>query len=62
MFLHATPIWYPNTSPSNIAKLQVIQNQALRIATGCVKMTPIGHLHTETKTLPVNDHLSLIST
>ena len=62
IFLHAAPIWYPNTSPSNIAKLQVIQNQALRIATGCVKMTPIGHLHTETKTLPVNDHLSLIST
>ena len=62
LFLYAAPIWYPNTSPTNISKLQTIQNHALRTASGCVKMSPIEHLHTETKTLPVNDHLSLLST
>ena len=31
------------------------------IATGCVKMTSIDHLYEETKMLPVEDHLSLIS-
>ena len=36
-------------------------NAAGGIATGCVKMTSIDHLHEETKMLPVQDHLSLIS-
>ena len=57
---YAAPIWYPNASPSNIQKLQSLQNSALRIATGCVKMTDPHHLHTETQTLPVSDHLSLL--
>ena len=50
-----------NTSPSLVQKLQAIQNSALRIATGCVKMTSIDHLFEETKMLPVQDHLCLIS-
>ena len=51
-----------STPPNNlIQKLQTIQNSALCIATGCVKMTPIDHLHEETKMLPVQDYLSLIS-
>ena len=53
MYAYAAPIWITNTSPSLIQKLQTIQNSALRIATGCVKMTSIGHLHEETKMLPV---------
>ena len=61
LFMYAAPIWFPNTSPTNINRLQTLQNTALRIATGCVKMTPIGHLHAETKLLPVSDHLSLLS-
>ena len=60
LFTYAVPIWYPNTSPTNINKLQTLQNSALRIATGCVKMTDPHHLHTETQTLPINDHLSLL--
>ena len=62
LFLYAAPIWFPNTSTSNINRLQIIQNSALRIATGCLKMSPIQHLHSETKVLPVQEHLSLICT
>ena len=49
--MYAAPIWFPNTSPSLIQKLQNIQNSALRIATGCIKVTSIDLLHEETKTL-----------
>ena len=48
------------TSPSLTQKLQTIQNSALRIATGCVKMASIDHLHEETEMLPVQEHFSLI--
>ena len=37
----------------SLKKHQTIQNPALRIATGYVKMTSIDHLHKETKMLPV---------
>ena len=60
LFTYASPIWFPNSSPSSIQKLQTIQNSALRIATGCVKMCPTDHLHAETHVLPVKDHLSLL--
>ena len=59
--MYAALIWFSNTSPSPIHKIQTIQNSALRIATGCVKMTSINYLHEESKMLPVQDHLSLIS-
>ena len=61
LFMYATPIWFRNTSPSPIQKFQTIQNSALCITTGCVKMTAINHLQDETKILPVQDHLSLSS-
>ena len=51
----------PSTSKYLIHKLQNIQNSALRIATGCIKMTSIDHLHEETKMPPIQDHLSLFS-
>ena len=51
----------PDTSPSLIQKLHNIQNSALRIDTGCVKMTSIDQLHEENEMLPVQDHFSLIS-
>ena len=37
--MYVALIWFPNTSPSLIQKLLTIQNSALRIAIGCVKMT-----------------------
>ena len=60
LFMYAAIIWFPTTSPSPIQKfLQTIQNSALRIATSCVKMTSIDY--EENKMLPVQDHVSLIS-
>ena len=59
--MYAALIWFPNNSYL-IQKLQNIQNYALRIAIGCVKITQIiNHLHEETKMIPVQDPLSLIS-
>ena len=58
--MYADPIWFPNTSPSLVQKLKTIQNSALCIATGCVKMASIDHLHEETEMLPAQDYLSLI--
>ena len=42
-----------------INKLQVMQNAALRTATGCTQDTNIQHLHDETLTLPIHEHLQL---
>ena len=61
LFMYAALIWFPNTSPSLIQKLQTIQNSALHITTDCVKMISIDHLREETKMLPVQDHLSRIN-
>ena len=60
IFTYAAPIWLPNASSSAIAKLQSIQNSALRIATGSHKMASVSHLHSETEVLPVTNHLSLL--
>ena len=62
LFTYAAPVWFPNAKSNSIKKLQVIQNSALRIATGCVKMTALDHLHAETKTLKVDEHLRMLCT
>ena len=56
---YAAPVWFPGASRTAIGKLQVVQNAALRVATGCLKMSPISHLHAETKVLPVSESLDL---
>ena len=61
LFTYASPIWFPYTSSTNISKLQRVQNAACRIITGSVKLSAESHLHAETKMLPVQDHLSLLS-
>ena len=40
-------------------KLQIVQNTALRIATGCTHDTNTQHLHDETNVLPIHQHLQL---
>ena len=47
---------------THVETLQRVQNAALRIATGCTKSTPIGHLHAETKVLPMREHLNMRGT
>ena len=59
---YASTAWYPLTSTSNRDKLQIIQNKALRIITGCLTTTHIQHLHDETKILPIKNHLDMIGT
>ena len=61
LLTYASPIWFPYISTSNTTKLQRVQNAALRIATGSVKASAESHLHAETKMLPVQYHLSLLS-
>ena len=52
---YASTVWSPIVSHTNLNKLQITQNSALRLATGCTKDTNIQHLHEETKVLPLKD-------
>ena len=56
---YASSIWLPLASSTSINKLQVMQNAALRTATGCTHDTNIQHLHDETLILPIKEHLQL---
>ena len=54
-------LWSTNARDTSLGKIQRTQNEAIRIITGSHKMLSIDHLHSETKMLPVEDHLSLLS-
>ena len=56
---YANTVWSPIISHTNTQKLQTIQNTALRTITGCTLDTNIQHLHSETLTLPIQEHLKL---
>ena len=56
---YASSVWSPIASSTSINKLQVMQNAALRTAIGCTQDTNIQHLHDETLTLPIHEHLQL---
>ena len=56
---YASSVWSPIDSSTSINKLQVMQNAALRTATECTQDTNIQHLHDETLTLPIHEHLQL---
>ena len=58
---YAAPVWSPNLHDTNYRKIQYTQNEALRIATGCHKMSNIDHLHTEAEMLKVKEHSELLS-
>ena len=51
--------WNPIISNSNIKKLQIIQNTALRITTGCTRDTNTQRLHDKISVLPMGTHLKL---
>jgi hypothetical protein len=58
---YAAPVWTPNVSDSRWNELQAAQNNALRCATGCHRITSTEHLHQECKMLPVKEHNHLLS-
>ena len=57
---YAAPVWSPNLHDANYRKIQYTQNDALRIATGCHKISSIDHLHTEAEMLKVKEHSELL--
>ena len=61
IFSYAAPVWYPNASRTSIQKLQTIQNSAIRVATGCLMMSSIDHLHMEAELMTVREHLDMLS-
>ena len=58
---YATPVWNPIISESRWEDLQRVQNQALRVATGCYLKSDIDHLHVETKVLPLRQHSTMLT-
>ena len=58
---YAAPVWSTNLRDTNYRNIQYTQNEALRIATGCHKMSSVDHLHVEAKMLKVREHSELLS-
>ena len=56
---YASSLWSPLASSANINKLQVMINEALRTAIRCTQDTNIQHMHDETLTLSIHEHLQL---
>ena len=56
---YANTIFYPIASDTQIHKLQIIDNTAKRIITGCTNDTATTHLHNETHMLPIKQHFKL---
>ena len=53
---YASPVWSPVIRDTHWTRLQSIQSQALRIASGCLSMSAIEHLHSECMVMPLRDH------
>ena len=58
---YAVPVWSTNLHDTNYRNIQYTENEALRIATGCHKISSVDHLHVETKMLKVREHSELLS-
>ena len=58
---YAAPVWSTNIRDTNYRNIQYTQHEALRIATGCHKMSSVAHLHVEAKMLKVWEHSELLS-
>ena len=56
---YAAPVWSTNLCDKNNRNIQYTQNEALRIATGCHKMSSVDHLHVEAKMLKVREHCTV---
>ena len=60
VFSYAAPVWFSTVSTESIKLLQVIQNAALRIATGCHQRASVVHLHAETHLFRVEQSLEIL--
>jgi hypothetical protein len=60
VFSYAAAVWFPNCKPSNLEKLQFIQNMAMHLITGCHKASSIDHLLAVTKMIRVSEHLGML--
>lgn len=58
---YGCPVWFPNCAKSNVQLLQRVQNQALRTATGSLKISSEDFLHADTKILPVAEHNTMLT-
>ena len=58
---YAAPVWSTNLRDTNHRNIQYTQNEALRVATGCHKMSSVDHLHVEAKMLKAREHSELLS-
>ena len=58
---YAAPVWSTTLRDTNYRNIKYTQNEALRIATGCHKMSSVDQLHVEAKMLKVREHSELIS-
>ena len=58
---YCAPIYTPYITDTHWQRLQRTQNTALRLITGCHRMTHIPDLHRETNLLPVKEHNYLLS-
>ena len=58
---YCSAVWTPSLKDTNWCRLQLAQNSALRIATGCLKMADVIERHQEARELPVRQHNELNS-
>ena len=58
---YARPVWSTNIRDTNYRHIQYTLNEALRIATGCHKMSRVDHLHVEAKMMKVEERSVLLS-
>ena len=56
---YGSSVWGPVASATSLQKAQVVQNRALRVATGHTRDTNVVHLHDETAVLPLKEHIKM---
>ena len=59
---YTAPVWSTNLRDTNYRNIQYTQNEAVRISTGCHKMSSVNHLHAEANMLKIKEHSELLST
>ena len=58
---YASPAWSHSASKTSLNKLRTVLNSALRMITGCSKISAIEHLHSECELLNVDNHHYLLA-